>query len=193
MKYAVCTQRKYSIESLSFAISWHSSHSWSVSQILAAAQLTPFTASSVYTGIHRWLWNNWSKNTFSKELHRLLKWNVPDFSLVLLHSSTFVNEELDCCREQVQGTFQMCRVETVGVSKESRKVRVTKHWHWLPGRLWNLIVGNNSKLFWTWSWATSLGVPAWARRLDKETSRGAFKPQPFCDCEIVPMEDYCEL
>lgn len=193
MKYAVCTQRKCSIESLSFAIIWHSSHSQAVSWILDAAQLTPFTPSSIYTGIPKWLPTKWSKNTFSKELHRLLQWNIPDFSLVLRHSSTLVNDELDCCREQVQGRFQTYKVEIVRVSRGSREVRVTEHWHWLSGRLWSLILGNSSKAFCTWSWATSLNVSAWAGGLDKVTSRGAFKPQPFCDCEIVPMEGYWEL
>lgn len=160
MKYADCTQRKYSIASLSFAISWHSSHSQAVSWILAAAQLTPFTPSSINTGIPRWLLNKWSKNTFSKEVHHLLKWNLPDFSLVLQHSSPRVNEELECCREQVQGRSQTYRVEIVRVEG---KVRVTEHWHWLPWSLWSLIVGSNSKAFWTWSWKTSLAVPAWAR------------------------------
>lgn len=193
MKYADCTQKTYSIESLSFAISWHSSHSPVVSWILAAAQLPPFTPSSINTGVPRWLLNKWSKNTFSKELHPLLKWNIPDFSLVLQHPSTHVNEGLECCREQVQGRFQMCKVQIVRVSRGSRKVKVTEYWHWLPGSLRSLIVGNNSKAFWTWSWKTSLVVPAWAGGLDKVTSRGAFKPQPFCDGQIVPMEDYCEL
>lgn len=131
------------------------------------------------------------QNTFSKELHHLLKWNIPDFILMLQHSSNLVNEELDCCREQVQWRFPMYKVEIVRASRVSRrlrvtepsKLRVTKNWGWLnhrlPGWLWSLIVGNNSKVFWTWSWATSLGVPAWAGGLDKVTSRGAFRPQPF--------------
>lgn len=70
------------------------------------------------------------QNTFSKELHRLLKLNIPDFSLVLQHSPTLVNEELDCCREQVQRRFQRYKVEIVRVSRV--RVRVTEHWHQLP-------------------------------------------------------------
>lgn len=193
MKYAVCTQRKCSIESLSFAISWHQ-------LTFPSCVLNPCccTADFIYTILHlhrntQVTTNKWSKNMFSKELHRLLQWNIPDFSLVLQHSSTLVNDELDCCREQVQGRFQMYKVEILRVSRGNREVRVTERWHWLPGRLWSLILENSSKAFWTWSWATSLDVPAWAGGLDKVTSRGAFKPQPFCDCEIVPMEDYCEL
>ena len=64
-------------------------------------------------------------------------------------------------------------------------MRVTKHWHRLPGKLWSLPPWRYSKATWTWSRATGSRWPCLSRGVGQMTSRCPCQPQPFCDSLIL--------